>query len=243
MTDAIYVPPPPPPQPPPPPVPPAGTASFDFAKPFTFIFDDPRWINKVLIGGLFYLLAFMIVGVFFILGYMARLARNVIAGMPHPLPEWDDLGEYFSEGLRLFAVAIVWMLPIFAVVGMFLIPTIIASEINNEAFEHIGGCAIGAMWCLIFPLGLAVTFFLPAAMLMAVVERRFGAAFEIGRIWQFVKANIGDYLLAIVIYFVARFVGGLGFILLCIGVIFTEFWALLITTHAFAHVYRRSQMR
>lgn len=239
MTDAIYV----PPAPPPPPPPAAAPASFDFVKPFAFTFEDPRWINKVLIGGLFYLLAFLIVGIFFIFGYLARLARNVIAGVAHPLPEWDDLGEYFAEGLRLFGVVLLWMLPVFALVAVFIIPSIVASQMDNEALRNISGCMTGAMWCLVFPLSLAVTIFLPAALLFTVVERRFGAAFEFGRIWAFIKANIGDYLLAIVIYFVARFLAGFGIVLLCIGVIFTAFWALLITTYAFAQVYRRAQVR
>lgn len=239
MTDAIYV----PPAPPPPPPPASAPASFDFVKPFAFTFEDPRWINKVLIGGLFYLLAFLIVGIFFIFGYLARLARNVIAGVAHPLPEWDDLGEYFAEGLRLVGVVLLWMLPVFALVAVFIIPSIVASQMDNEALRNISGCMTGAMWCLVFPLSLAITIFLPAALLFTVVERRFGAAFEFGRIWAFIKANIGDYLLAIVIYFVARFLAGFGIVLLCIGVIFTAFWALLITTYAFAQVYRRAQVR
>ncbi len=34
-----------------------------------------------------------------------------------------------------------------------------------------------------------------------------------------------------------------GFILLCIGIIFTEFWALVATGYAFAQVYRMSARR
>src|SRR5437870_5119108 len=106
MSDAQYIPPPPPPpllppSLPPPPVAP-GTPQFDFAKPFTYVFDDPRWLQKILIGGLFYLAGVVLVGWFFILGYVAQVTRNVIAGMTHPLPEWDDLGSFFSEGLRIF---------------------------------------------------------------------------------------------------------------------------------------------
>src|SRR6185503_1108289 len=68
--------------PPPPPPPPVATEtpSYDFGKPFSYVFDDPRWVNKILIGGLFYLAGFMIIGWFFVLGYMARTARNVIRG-------------------------------------------------------------------------------------------------------------------------------------------------------------------
>jgi len=81
-------------------------------------------------------------------------------------------------------------------------------------------------------------FFMPASLLFATVEQRFGAAFEFGRIWPFIKANIGNYMLAIVVYLIARFIAGLGIVLLCIGVIFTGFWSFLIMTHGFAQVYR-----
>lgn len=236
--------PPPPPPPPPSYTPPQkpGT-SYDFAKPFSFVFDDPRWLNKILIGGLFYLLGFILIGFFFILGYLARLARNIIAGVALPMPEWDDLGDYFGEGLRLVGVVIVWILPIVALVVLFVVPSIALSELDNEVAQNVGGCAAGTVWCLIFPLSLAVTFFMPASLLYAAVEQRFGAAFEMGKIWTFIKGNIGEYLLAIVIYFVARFLAGFGVILLCIGVIFTGFWSMAITTYAFAEVYRRAKVK
>ncbi|HUP44434.1 MAG TPA: DUF4013 domain-containing protein [Thermoanaerobaculia bacterium] len=235
MSDGPYTPPPPPPPPPPQP------AGYDFVRPFAFAFDDPRWLPKILFGGLFYLLGFLLIGFVFILGYQARLARNVIAGLAHPLPEWDDLGEYFAEGLRLTGVVVLWIVPLVVLAVMFMVPGAFMAESHNEVAQTVGGCVVSAIWCLMFPLSLAVTFFLPASLLMAVTEKRFGAAFEFDRIWPFIKKNIGDYLLAIVIYFVARFAGGIGILLLCIGVLFTAFWAMCVTTHAFAQVYRRAE--
>src|SRR4051794_19603583 len=99
---------PPPPPPPPPPSPDQPKAAFDFVKPFAFVFEDARWINKVLIGGIFQLLSALLVGIPFLLGYLAQLVRNVVANATLPLPEWDDLGEMFNEGLRLIGVAIVY---------------------------------------------------------------------------------------------------------------------------------------
>jgi hypothetical protein len=223
---------------PPPPPAPQQAQQFDFVKPFAFIFEDPRWLTKVLVGGLFLLLSILLIGWFFVMGYMARLARNVVAGMQHPLPEWDDLGEYFVEGFRLFVVVLLYVLPLIVIALIFGVPGAIMGAAESEGVQNVGGCLMGTVWCLVLPLSLAFTFFVPAAMLRAVMERRLGAAFEIGEIWSFIMANIGNYLLAIVIYFVARFAAGFGIILLCIGVIFTEFWALAATTYAFAQVWR-----
>src|SRR5438132_12450645 len=107
------------PEPPPPP-PPQRPPAFDFVKPLGFVFDDPRWIPKVLLGGVFALASIVFIGIFFIYGYLARLVRNVIDGVEPPLPEWDDLGEFFYEGLRLFAVGLVYALPI-AIVALGLV--------------------------------------------------------------------------------------------------------------------------
>src|SRR6266566_6344014 len=112
----------------PPPPPTSSSAQFDFVRPFTFVFDDPRWIPKILMGGLFTLASVFIVGTFFVYGYLARLVRNVIAGIPNPLPEWDDLGEYFSEGVRLFFIAVIYAIPVIVLAAVVVVPGAILSQ-------------------------------------------------------------------------------------------------------------------
>jgi hypothetical protein len=240
MSEVPYTPPPPPPPPvaPPPAAPPPAKPQFDFAKPFTYVFEDPDWLKKIAIGGLFYLAGFLIVGWFFIFGYMARTTRNIIAGHPRPLPEWEDLGAFFNEGLRLFGVALVMILPVIALAFAIFIPAGILSSVDNEGIAALGSGMAGCISCLIVPIVLVVSFFMPGCLLFAAVEQRFGAAFEFARIWAFIKLNIGNYLLAFIVYLIARTLAGFGVMLLCIGVIFTGFWAFLITSHAFAQVYR-----
>lgn len=223
-------------------VPPA-KPQFDFAKPFSYVFEDPDWVTKIAIGGLFYIAGFLIVGWFFILGYVARTARNVIAGHARPLPEWENLGDYFNEGLRLFGVMLVVVLPMVLLAMGIMIPAGILGSVDNEGVQALGSGMAGCIACLFVPISLAVTFFMPAMLLFAAVEQRFGAAFEFGRIWPFIKQNIGNYVLAIVVYLIARMLGGIGIFLLCIGVVFTGFWSFLITTHAFAQVYRLATRR
>ena len=82
-----------------------------------------------------------------------------------------------------------------------------------------------------------------AALLFATVERRFGAAFEFAQIFAFIKANIGNYLLAFVVFLVVRMIVPFGFILLCVGVFFTGFWSLLVATYAFASAWRLAPAR
>ncbi len=125
---------------------------------------------------------------------------------------------------------IIYIIPMIALVLTFIMPAVFVGAVaeGNEVAEALSGGMAGCVWCLIVPLSLFVMIFLPASLLFAVVERRFGAAFEFGRIWPFIKANIGNYLLAVVVYLIARFIGGFGIFLFCIGVVFTAFWGLLV---------------
>jgi hypothetical protein len=225
--------------PPPPPPPPAPQPQFDFAKPFTYVFEDPRWLTKVLIGGLFYLLAFFIVGGFFLMGYAARTIRNIIRGEERPLPEWEDVGGFFNDGIMLFGVGFIYMLPVIALMMSIVVPMILAGAFENEGVvQALSSGVAGCLACLLVPVWLAVLIFLPAAILFVAVEQRFGAAFEFKRLWDFIRGNVGNYLLAIVAMLVANFLARAGIVLLCVGILFTSFWAMLVMCHAFAQVYR-----
>jgi len=232
-----------PPPPPPPPPSRSAQASFDFVQPFAFLFQDERWVTKVLIGGVFYIAAFLLVGIFFILGYCARLARNVIAGVPKPLPEWDDLGTYFNDGLKLFGVMFLYAVPVILIVMAVLIPAGIFSALSegrNEAVQWASGMMVSCVWCLIFPLSLAMSIWLPAALLFVVIEDRIGAAFEFSRIFNYIRNNFVNYLLAFLVAMVARFAVPFGVILFCIGIVFTAFWAMVVATYGFAQAYKLS---
>lgn len=208
------------------------------------MFQDPRWITKIAIGGLFYLAAFFLIGMFFIMGYCARLTRNVIAGVPNPLPEWDELGEYFAEGFGLCVIAFAYMLPVIVLVAMIFVPAILVGGLTDqEALRNAAGGAMSCAWCLVFPLSFIISFFLPGGLLLAIVDRRFAAAFEFGRLWAFIRGNFANYLLAYVVYLVARFAVPFGLILFCIGIIFTAVWAMVVASYAFGQAYRLSPVK
>ena len=96
---------------------------------------------------------------------------------------------------------------------------------------------------LIAPISLALTLWMPGALLFAIMEQSFGAAFDFARIWKFIRDNMANYLLAFVVYLLARFIAGAGLILCCIGVIFTIFWQMLISSYAYAEAWRLARTR
>lgn len=243
-----YVPPPPPPPPggslPPPRPPYTPPASFDFGRPFAFVFEDREWLKKILMGGLFAIgIVFFLLGLFPLMGYMARVMRNTIEGRDTPLPEWDDIGDMFSEGVRLFGVALCWMLPFVLLVIVIFIPSMFMMSAHNDAMQGIGGLMIGGSYCLWIPLNLALRFIIPVAMLRAVVQRRFGAGIEVGAVIAMIKANFVNFLMAFLVSFIASLIAGFGIVACIVGVFFTSFWSMLVTAQAYGQAYRLSPVK
>jgi len=82
-------------------------AEFDFGRSFTFTKEDPDWVSKILLGGVAALACSLLIGIPFVAGYLGRTLVNVAKDAPRPLPEWDDLGGLWSEGLRLYGLLLV----------------------------------------------------------------------------------------------------------------------------------------
>jgi hypothetical protein len=215
---------------------------YDFLKPLAFVFEDPNWIPKILMGALFSLAGILLIGIFFVYGYLARLVRNVVAGVEHPLPEWTDLGDMFGEGAMLFVATILYMIPVFFLV-MLTIPFSMIGSIDNPGAEFIGGCGAAILALFMLPLGFAMAVWMPAAILHAAVKRDFRAAFDFRTIGTFLRNNALNYLLAYLDSMVARMAAPLGFILCCVGVFATSFWSMTVAAHAFAQAYRLSETK
>jgi len=97
--------------------------------------------------------------------------------------------------------------------------------------------------CVLSMLSFVITLLLPAALLMVITTRRFGAAFEFGRVFAFISQNIGNYVMALVTELVAYVLSFAGLGLLCVGIFFTSFWGVLVTGYAFANTYALGPQR
>ena len=210
---------------------------LDFTRAFAFIFKDPEWVQKTLMGGLFVLLSIFIIGVFVIAGYMARLARNVVAGMELPLPAWDDIGAMLAEGLKLVLVAVVYSIPI--ILAYIAMALLMVGTSGGGEMAQVAGMFSGCGMLAVIPFALVLVFLLPVAMVACAVTGEVSAAFDIPEILRFIRRNFVNYILALVIYWVANFLSNaVGFLLLCVGILFTSFLAYAIGTWAFAETWR-----
>jgi hypothetical protein len=227
---------------------PAPSGTVDFGRAFTFVTEDPDWVKKILIGGGFALLSSILVGIPFVLGYFGRTLRNAAAGAARPLPDWDDLGGLFSEGLRLTAVYLVYLLGVFLVIAgvgcALMAPAMLVGGAGSNDFDPseavgaLGGLAVVALYGLVMLLSLAMAVYMPAAIARAAVRGAIGAGFEWAAVIGFIRANLGNYLLSVVVYLVAAFLAQFGVLLCCVGVFPAAFWSYLTLAMALGETIR-----
>jgi hypothetical protein len=221
--------------------------TLDFGRCFTFLTEDPDWVKKVLLGGLFTLGSFLIVGAFFVAGYLARFMKGVAAGSPRPLPEWDDLSGIFQDGLRvvglyfLYAVGLVVAMAILACPFGLMFGGLSGFSRPGDAQEvlaAIGGLGIMLAYGVMMLLGLALQLVTPAALARVVFKDDLAAGFDLKRVFGFVRQNLGNYLLSLVVFLLANFLAQFGVLLCCVGLFPAVFWAYLTLGYALGETVR-----
>ena len=227
---------------------PHDSPTVDFGRCFRFVIEDPDWVKKILIGGAFALLSAVIVGTFFVAGYWVRFLRRVAAGDPRPLPEWDDLGGIFSDGLKLVGTYFAYVFGMVAVVlalgcvvgtlGFGIGGLSHGSDDARSAVAALGGLALVAVYGLFALLGLALAIFLPAVFVRVALKDRFEEAFAFRETVRFIQANLGNYALSLVFYLVANFASQFGLLLCCVGVFPAVFWSYLVLGYALGETAR-----
>ena len=123
-------------------------------------------------------------------GFDLRIMRRVAAGTDLPLPTWSDLGGIARDGLKLWVVITLWMLPEeFAR----LLGDALAPEIGDDAPLALRGLAQ--------LIGLVVLIVLPAAEVRLAATGSVGAGLDVGAALRTVGRNLGGYLLLLLLDF------------------------------------------
>lgn len=136
---------------------------MDFIKALTFITEDPRWKEKVVIGAALALFAPLIVPALILLGYALRLTQNMRDGKRPPLPEWDDWSGDLVRGFKLAIVYLIWGLP----AALAAIPLFFGAILaDSDSFVRTFGVMIlVGTTCLTFLYGIFVTLMTPGFVL------------------------------------------------------------------------------
>ena len=168
---------------------------MDIARAFTYFSEDDRWIGKLGIGVLISLVSFLILPAFLLYGYAVGITRNVMNGEKLPLPEWEDLGTLFKDGLVMFVAGIVYTLPFWLLACIAFTATIGFGGLS-EATQISEDAAVA---------GIMAT------------------CFRFGEVLAIVRDNFADILIAGLTPFLASFVLSIVFgvlnIIPCLGTI------------------------
>ncbi len=185
---------------------------MDYGLAYTYIKDDPRWLTKLAIGVVVFLLSsFLIFPILFMLGYQIAVMRRVVDGEQHPLPEWTDWGRLFMDGLYVAIARFVYALPFTLVlclgVGVFVVPALTASGSNEDLIAALVGIGGLVVVCLAILVAIALAFVTPAINIQYVRRQGdFGSLFRFGEVLGIARDNLVNILLVIVSIVVANFV-------------------------------------
>lgn len=199
---------------------------MDYGKSFTYVFEEDNWISKFLVGVVVSLVPIVNFAGY---GYMLQVMKNVRDGVEEPLPEWDDFGKFFVDGLKFLIGYIVYFIPVI-LISFLMIP--LAAVADSGGSDEIAGLFAVCFTCLIALFSLAPLFLYPALFLQYAKEDEIGDMFKIDEMRQIISRDMGNYIVVLLmVFFVLGFIASFGLLLCFVGIFLTAWWAQLASAH------------
>ena len=178
--------------------------------------------GKVLILGVIMIASILIVPVFLLIGYLFRIIKATLAGLDE-LPEFDEIGEMFVDGLKVFVVGIVYSIP---VIIISLIITAITGSSSSATLSLNPAMIWGLVLVYIVYIIVAVIVGLIEVIAianMAYYDGDLGAAFSFSEILdRIAKIGWGKYIITYIVIAIVAFIGfliGLLTLFILVGII------------------------
>ena len=199
--------------------------------------------KKVIILGILFILSFIIVGIFFVFGYYLRIVKSTIAGIDE-LPEFDDWGNMFIDGLKVLVVNFIYLLipGIIIFVGVFTsIASLAATNTSIYTAPASFFALIGITGIIGIILALIFALFAHIAIANMALYDEIGAAFRFNEILDKIKMiGWGKYIIWYIFMLITGFVIGLIASILNIIPLIGTIIALLVIYPYFVMFYSRS---
>lgn len=206
-------------------------AKPDVAVAFKWVFQDPDYISKVLVGSACMLFSVFLIPAFVLLGYHLEVARRERQAPQTRLPDWSGWSSYLVDGFKFYVAILLAMMAFELILGtvigvVVLIFVLIGSAGGGGAAAVVGAFAgIALVFCIV-PFILVITYAIPALQLEYLRTNSIFAGFHLGAIWRIVSERPGDYFMLFIGAFVTRFLANLVGQLMClIGLFVTAPWA------------------
>ena len=211
---------------------------MDIVETVKFPGNDVEWLKKIVIGGILMLIPIVN---FIAMGYYIKTMRRGIDG-ESDLPEWDDWGNLFVKGLFSVIVVFIYMLIPIAVLFLSIGGAAISSIASDDVSPASIGTIIGGSLVSVVLMFIALLL-LPMAFSIYAKEDSIGALFKFGETLSRIKSVIGEYTIAIIVFYALLLVVNLINIIPFIGwvlMIFANFYVALVAANMFGKVYAAS---
>ncbi|AEG19089.1 MAG: DUF4013 domain-containing protein [Methanobacterium paludis] len=173
-------------------------------------YPSSNW-SKVLILGVILIASILIVPIFLFYGYIFRIIKATLAGLDE-LPEFDEIGEMFVDGLKIFVVAIVYAIPVWIIS---MIVGLITGTGMGTTTASLGPAMLWAVMAsniVLIIIAIIIGLIEVVAIVnMAYYDGEIGAAFRFNEILdKIAQIGWGKY---IVTYIVIAIIGFIGFLI------------------------------
>jgi hypothetical protein len=192
----------------------------------SFVFKDRDWFKKLFIGGVLKFVSWYTVVLFFIeffpFGYAIDVIRKKANSKEPTLPEWDDMGKKFIDGL-LGTLIILFYIILIGGIGTLWIVYVATSDSFQDA-TMVVFIVLGALFIL-----FGILFFGSAGIALYALRCKFVDAFNFTLLINFIQT---DFLSFFVIILVAIFLK-IAMLIIGLGIFspLTVFWADLVSAN------------
>ena len=210
----------------------------DLGLAFSSPFKDPAWVSKFVIAGAFLFLCLFGIGIPVIVGYLIQVTQRVMRQEEHPLPEWTDVGVKFILGFKYCVVYFVYLLPVFLLVVPLIVFAVAAQM--TEAPDAVGifvTVYTFAFTLLIIPYSLALTALSPIIAYRFALRERISDGLNLAAVIGDFKAHWQSTLVVALIAVGVQSFAFVGIFLLIIGVVFSIFYAYLVSAYMHGALY------
>ncbi len=210
---------------------------MDFGKPFTFLFDDPGWIQKISLAALISLIP--IFGWIFLMGWFLDSTRRIIRQEAPTLPAIAFTTQ-MKLGIKGWIVLLAYFIPVLVLLLPVWIATATSSKDIASAADPVALLVVLCMTLVILLYALLINLVIPAALSNLAARETVSAGVNPREIYRLIRAAPGAYLVDLAGVFIAGLIAPLGLFVLGIGVIFTGAYAVAVTAHFYGQAYREA---
>jgi hypothetical protein len=187
-------------------------------------------LTSLLIGGIVIALSFLIIGLPFFLGYITRCMKEIVKGNG-VMPEWDEIGLMFVDGIRMTGVFFVYAVIFLVIIAVPAVPVIIFNLLKVPTLAVISTAILTLTAAIVASL-LAIAFF--GSWIIYANTGSVRKAITVSKIIEFVLSDPYRYIYALVATGAVALAGGITMTLFV-----TIPWALFVICAAMTYIYSK----